>query len=410
MLSKEQIDATPCPPTGIRKLSDGDNLYLALTPATPNAPGGKKGWRLKIRTPGGKESTLSFGNYPDVSPEAARDRAAAARAELRRGVNPADTKRAQTDAAHVAAVNTFGKVAADFMRNDDTVSPKTLQGYERMFRLSSKLHGRALDSITRPEIVQMCRALEQTGKRESAHRLLSFISCVFRFAANEWYTGQNPCAASFRGTLKPVIVESRAGITDPRAFGRMMLLIDGDDYSFPTVRNALRMLARVFTRPGELAAAEWREFSPLTDAEPIWRIPAARMKMRGGAMKLDHIVPLAPAVVSILTDQANVSGSGRYVFPNGRTDKRHMSDGALGAALKTLFYDASEHVPHGYRVTASTLLNSSGKFDSELIEMQQARVRRDAVAAVYDRSARLTERRAMMLEWCDMIDRFKALP
>lgn len=399
MLTAKKIEAERTPAPGrIRKLTDGAGLYLLLT------PNGKRAWRLKFRW-AGKESMLSLGPYPDVGLALARDRAAAARELLKAGKNPAVQKRAERDAATVAAANTFGRAGGEYLRLKlDEKSERTRKKHEWLFHHLRKFHGRPLDAITRPEIVQLCRVLEQQGKRETAHRVMQFANAVFEYARASGYTDKNPAAGDSGKVLKPKIVESHAGIVNPKRFGELMRYIDGEQYrhSHPTVTNALRMLARVFVRPVELRTAEWAHID-FKKAE--WRIPKEIMKMRR-----DHIVPLAPAVVAILKDQHKISGSGRYVFPQARSDRRPMSDGTMNAALKDRwYYESSDHTPHGFRSSASTLLNDSGEFDSALVELQLAHAKKDQVAAVYDRSQRLPERRAMMVRWCAMIEEFKAL-
>jgi integrase len=84
-----------------------------------------------------------------------------------------------------------------------------------------------------------------------------------------------------------------------------------------------------------------------------------------------------------------------------------MSDAGMGVAIKNMFIPAESHVPHGFRVSASTLLNELG-FDSALIELQLSHAKRDMVAGIYDRSQRVAERKAMMQRWSDYIDELKA--
>ena len=226
---------------------------------------------------------------------------------------------------------------------------------------------------------------------------------VYRFATQSGYTTHNP-ARDLEGALKPVIVESRAGITDPAKFGELMRYVDGDDYSFAPVRNAW-LLARLACRPGELRAAEWSEID-LTKAE--WSIPAGRMKQRRA-----HWVPLSIQAVAILKAQHAMSGEGRYVFPGNRTDRRPMSDGALGAALATLGYKpggwltVDAHQPHGFRVSFSSLMNGAGA-DPKIIELCLAHGHQDKVAQIYNRALYQPERRALMQAWADMVDELKA--
>jgi integrase len=124
-------------------------------------------------------------------------------------------------------------------------------------------------------------------------------------------------------------------------------------------------------------------------------------------MRRPHWVPLAPQCVAILTQQRQISGDGRYVFPNGRSGSdRPMSDGAMGAALKWLCFAHDGVVPHGFRVSASTLLHELG-FDRKIIEARLAHEKVDQVAKVYNRAVYVPERCEMMERWCTYIDELK---
>ena len=227
-----------------------------------------------------------------------------------------------------------------------------------------------------------------------AHRASQFVSRVCRYAVQTGSLAVNP-AADLRGALKPVQRESLPALTSPRAVGLLLRVIDLYEGS-ASVANALKLAPYVFVRPGELRQAEWSEID-LKGGE--WKLPASKMKMRR-----PHLVPLARQAVVILRIQHALSGNGRYVFPGPRT-LRPLSDMSLTAALHSIspVFGREDHSVHGFRSTASTLLNELG-YDSALIELQLAHVKTDKVAAVYDRSQRLPERKKMMQAWADYLD------
>jgi integrase len=397
MLTTAAIDALPVPPFKAAKHFDGDGtgLYLLVMPRT-----GSKGWRLKY-TFAGKASTKSFGAYPDVSPELARERCAAFKAELGKGNNPVTIARAEREQAAVLAAATFGRVAQDFLRHDDTLSERTRAQHTRYLGHLKKFQTRPLASITTKELVDVCRVIEARGNRETAHRVASFADRVFRYAVQSGLADANP-AGQMRGALKPVKVQNRPGIVDPKYFGHIMRWIDGDTSLHVTVRHALRLLARVFVRPGELQFAEWSEFD-LKAAE--WTIPGARMKMdRPGKPSRPHWVPLSSACVDILKAQYEISGEGRYVFPSVRHDERPISENTLGSALKSLFI--LETVPHGFRTSASTMLREAG-FPRHVVEAQLSHQVDDPVEGAYNKALYRDERRAMMDRWSQMIEEMK---
>jgi len=257
MLTAARIKAQPIPAPGkVKKLTDGDGLYLLLT------ANGKKAWRFKFRfgvkrkTNGklvGRKNSLSFGPYPDVPIEVARERAGEARATLRRGENRAAKKPEEREAALTDAATTFGRVGAEYLKLDGTKAPRTAQKHAWLFEKLAKFHACPLSSIQTLEIVTACRALEAAGKRETAHRLAAFAARVHRYATQNGYTQHNP-ARDLRGALKPIEVQSREGITDPAGFG--VLMRDIDAYQKVPTRYALVVLALTAVRPGELRAAE----------------------------------------------------------------------------------------------------------------------------------------------------------
>ena len=141
----------------------------------------------------------------------------------------------------------------------------------------------------------------------------------------------------------------------------------------------MRLAPLVFVRPGELRAAQWSEFA-LDGSSPEWRISSQRMKM-----KEEHIVPLARQAVAILSELQGLTGRGTFLFPSVRTSTRPISDNTLNAALRRLGFSKEEMSAHGFRATASTLLNELG-FAPDLIELQLTHAERNKVRAAYNRA------------------------
>jgi integrase len=249
--------------------------------------------------------------------------------------------------------------------------------------------------------VSALTAIENDGnRRAAAHRCAGLATAITRYAVNHGYAQTNALpAGQLRGTLKPVNQASFAAITAPDRFGQLLRFVR--DYRLigkRSVAAALRLAPLVFVRPGELRTAEWAHIN-LDKAE--WVIPAQNMKMRR-----PHLVPLSSQALEILREQHKYSGAGRYVFPGTKAD-RPLSEGTLSAAL-AYFCESHEHVPHGFRSSASTMLREQLGYESEIVELQLAHVKSDKVAAIYDRSQKLPARRAMMQRWADYCDQLRA--
>lgn len=365
------------------KLRDGRGLHLLITPA------GTRLWRLRYRH-AGRESMVSLGVYPDVPLKLARERRDEMRKLIAVDVDPAAQRRAER-AGHA---NTFKAIADEWIKKQNFAAA-TLEKAEWTFRdlLYPYVGSRPIAAITAPEILGVLRRLEERGKHETAHRTKQRASQVFRYAIATGRAERDP-TADLRGALAPIVVTNRAALTDPRAVAALLRAIDGY-VGQPSTEYALKLAPLVFTRPGELRAAEWSEID-LGAAE--WRIPAPRMKMR----EL-HIVPLARQAVELLQKLHSITGSARYLFPSLRTPTRPISENTLGAALRRLGFSKDEMTAHGFRAMASTLLNEQG-FPPDVIELQLAHAERNEVRAAYNRASRLAERRKMMQAWADYLD------
>jgi len=97
-----------------------------------------------------------------------------------------------------------------------------------------------------------------------------------------------------------------------------------------TTAIALRLLLLTFVRTVEMRKAEWSEFN---FDQPEWRIPAAKMKMRR-----IHIVPLARSTVDLLLELRQITGAGRWLFPNTRRPHDVMSATTVNRVLEYMGY------------------------------------------------------------------------
>lgn len=163
---------------------------------------------------------------------------------------------------------------------------------------------------------------------------------------------------------------------------------------------ALELSALLFPRPGEIRQAEWNEFDLKAG---LWTVPASRMKMRH-----EHRVPLAQQALAILGDLQSITGWGSLLFPSTRSGKKPLSDNALNAALRRMGFTKVEATAHGFRASASTLLNESGKWSVDAIERQLAHKDADAVRRAYHRGDHWEERVQMMQWWADQVDTMRA--
>jgi integrase len=371
------------------KLYDERGLFLLVQPS------GARLWRFKYkhrRT----EKLLALGAYPDVRLSDARKKRDEARRLLGSGGDPAAKRRAEK----TQVIDTFGAIASEWLETKrHALSESTwLRDRDQLFKMVGPyLASRPIAEIEAPDLLAVLRRVEKKGFIDTAHRVRAVSGRVFRYAIA---TGRarRDISADLKGALIPKRSRNLAAITDPGKVGALLRAIDGFDGQ-PTTIAALRLSAYLFVRPGELRAAEWREID-LANRE--WRIPAARMKM-----KELHIVPLAKQAVELLTDLQRFTRNQRYVFPAIGKRERPMSENTVNAALRRIGYSKEEMTAHGFRTIASTLLNELG-FNSDVIELQLAHKERNKVRAAYNRAQRLDERRHLMQEWADHLDRLRS--
>lgn len=389
-LQVRKLRATP----KASKVSDGGGLYLMVTPQ------GSKLWRMAYRF-AGKQKTLAIGPYPTVSLERAREVRSAAKRLLGEGVDPSEAKKAEKRQRKLAAENTFQAIADEYIEKlrREGRAPATLVKVEWLLGLADPFLGhRPISSISSAEVLDVLRRVENRGRFETARRLRSTIGSVFRYAIATARAENDPTVA-LRGALIAPKVTHRPAITERKALGGLLRAIDGFDGQ-PTTRAALQLMSLLFPRPGELRAAEWREFD-LDGA--VWLIPAERAKMRR-----EHRVPLAPQAIALLRGLQVLTGEGRLLFPSVRSVRRSMSDNTLNAALRRMGYTKEEVTAHGFRATASTLLNESGLWAPDVIERQLAHVDADEVRRAYARADYWDDRVRMMAWWADFLDKLKA--
>src|SRR5476649_2140383 len=104
-----------------------------------------------------------------------------------------------------------------------------------------------------------------------------------------------------------------------------------------------------------------------------------------------------------------MTGQGRFVFPSARSKLRPMSEAAVNAALRRMGYDTKTEITgHGFRAMARTILHEELHHKPEVIEHQLAHAVSDTLGTAYNRTKFLKERKVMMQEWADYLDKLKA--
>lgn len=354
------------------KISDGEGLFLLVQPK------GSRLWRMAYRFDG-KQKTLAFGIYPYVSLVDAREKKAAAKRALAKGVDPAksETRKAET----------FESVAQRWYENSNDRWDESHSGrmWARVKRDAfPEIGSLPIDKITPPALLDMLRKVEARGAIEVAKRLKQSVSSVFRFAIAEGLVAHNP-AAEIGAALKPTPRVRHFATIKPSEAHDLVRKIAGY-HGEPITRLALLFALHTFVRTNELRFGLWSEVEG-----DLWKIPGERMKMGR-----EHVVPLTAQSLAIL-EEARQHQNGPFIFPGLRGNP--LSENSMLYGLYRLGYHSRLTV-HGFRRLASTTLNEHG-WPSDHIEMQLAHVSKDRIRGIYNSAEWLGPRRKMMDWWSD---------
>lgn len=351
------------------KVFDGEGLFLYVTPA------GGKYWRLQYRGPDRKQKTHSIGRFPEVGLADARR----ATAEFR--VSPRTAKGGITLAK---ASETYWAGRKDLSVRYVLNATSAIERH-----LVPILGSRPIGSITRAELLEALNVMDARGLHVYVRKTRMWISQVFEWAIEQGYATENPAGAIRPQRAfgkRPVKHHAWVPLRDlPELLQRLALEPRTDGVL------ATWLLAFTWVRTVELRLAKWDEFEG-----GVWKIPADRMKRR-----LEHWVPLSTQAQAIL-EEVRARRRSEYLFPNGRTHLRPMSENAILATLARLGYK-NEQTGHGFRSQGSTWANERG-FNPDAIEYQLAHRPENEVRAAYNHAKYWEQRRSLLQAWGDWVE------
>ena len=387
------------------KLSDGEGMFLLVQ------PNGSKLWRMKYRL-GGKERLLSFGSYPEIGVAAAREKRRAAKQLLAEGKDPMAGK----PKPEAATFDTFQKIAKLWYTNrkDSLCDAHAVRIWARLERdVLPELGNLDIRSIEPPDVLAMIRKIEERGALDISRRAKQSVGQIFQFAIASGLASNDP-TGHLRSALKPrprVKHMGRIQLAElPELLAKISLYKDEGTHRSEVTRDALLFAMLTWARTGELRHATKAEFEGLDGKEPIWRIDAARMKM-----KREHIVPLSRQAADLVKRRIEAT-EGDYVFA-GTKPKQPLSENTMIYGLYRLGYIGRQTV-HGFRGIASTWANEQlieigdppvwvRRYHEDWVELQLAHSENNAVRGAYNAAEYLAPRRRMMQDWADYIDRIQ---
>lgn len=369
------------------KISDEKGLRLLVN------VNGSKYWQLKYRYLG-KEKTLSFGVYPNISLKEARAKRDIARKKINDGIDPSEERKIEKINQNLNLENSFKNIALEwYHKNIDKW--KQRHGKYILKRLEAdifpEIGHRPINKINAPELLSALHKIEKRGAFDIAKRALQTSGQIFRYGIA---TGRNQrdISADLKGalTIRKTKHHNKLEESQLPEFLEKLENYDGEILT----KLALKFLINTFVRTIELRGAKWDEIN-FNDKQ--WHIPPQRMKMG-----FKHIVPLSKQTLRILEDIKKINNNSDFIFPSQKNKHKQMSENTMLFAMYRMGY-RGKATPHGFRSTTSTILNEKG-FNRDHIERQLAHGERDKVRATYNHAQYLEDRHQMMQWWSDYLD------
>jgi integrase len=381
------------------KLFDGGGLYLDV------ASSGSRTWRFKFRQASGKENLLTFGPYPAISLQDAREKRLEARRLILAGIDPAQHRDDAKRFAAASRANTFEKIAREWYANKvPTWSERTAKAM--IARLEADIFPHIgsvpIGELKHRDVIAMLRKIEGRGANEIAKRMKAVCSQIFSYAIQCGLIERN-LMVDMKDVLKTRRASHFAAIDADELPAFLSALERNEARMFQPTRIALRLMLLIFVRTSELIETPWSEID-LDKGE--WIIPWQRMKRGKLTVNPDttnHHVCLSRQACELLRELHSISGGSKHLFPNQRDPKKPISNNTILAALERMGYKG-RMTGHGFRALAMTTIKERLGYRHEVVDRQLAHAQKDKVASAYDRAQFLAERRKMMQEWADYVE------
>ncbi len=359
------------------KLTDGGGMYLLVN------SNGSRYWQYRYRL-NGKQNTYQIGTYPDVSLKTAREEHQLARAKVAQGISPKAIKQGRKVAVE-RDEHRFSHYYDAWVKKQN-LAPSTLSDQNQRVEKNLKpfLDKKRIDEWTTLDLLKIVQGVSERGARETAVRMAGILRRVFNDVLLLQIIDTNPATGLAELLPSP----------DPKQKKNFAHIASEHD-----LRRLLKAIYTVRPRQdyADTMALDWN-LRTIT-------IPAGAMKRHN-----EHVVPLSDQALAILKEMQRLTGDDEYVFTTSRGNGRPMSENTTTKALQTLIdpetglsFGRDFITSHGFRHTASTLLNERG-YDADVIELQLAHINKDRIRATYNKAQWMEKRTQMMQEWADYLN------
>jgi integrase len=291
-LTHRKIEALP-PDTAPYRVADQRCPGLAVRVS----PNGLMTWDLAYRISGmGRVRRTSLGRFPDISLEAARQRASELTRAARAGVDLIAREAINQEAA--ASRITVRMLIEIYIRRRVAGRLRTAVEIERRLnRALSSILDRYADDLQRRDIRELLDRCADAGFQREAERRRQTISAMYRWALSQDYVGTNPTA----GLAGYDIGTPRDRVLSADEITVLWDFLEEGGFP-PNTTAILKLQLATGARVGEVSGLPVEE---IDQVHWIWRLPAERSKN-----KRPRATPLVGIAKSILQDRLGAVSSG----------------------------------------------------------------------------------------------------
>lgn len=353
-------------------------------------PSGKKTWRVRYRTRGGrrgKTRAFTIGDAAVVKLGPAVDKAREVLAAVH-----VEQRDPHAEKACAATGNSFEALFGDWLEGHAKIKKKSWQHDEAMyFRHIHQRMGKLIAAdVRRSELAAVLDDIAKGASGIQANRAQALISAVFNWAVNEGRLDHSP---AFRLPKRGVEAPRERVLTEAEVRTLWFGLTDGPLGT--TMERVLRLAIITGQRRSEIALARKSELD-LGNPDPAWTIPGARTK--NGVI---HRVPLTPLAAELFTAAVAESAT-PFVFPGRGSSQIAIDPSAVTRAMARV--TAQLGIPgatvHDLRRTVGTNLARFGvSKDVRARVLNHVDGARSVTDAVYNQHEFWAEKRAALQLW-----------
>lgn len=383
------------------KLTDQGGLYLLIR------TNGSKAWKYDYRI-NGKRGTFTIGTYPEVSLKDARESHLEARKSVTQGKNPTQTKHhhLQKEAHKDKRFSHYAAAWVAKQNQAPTTESDLIQRLEK--NLYPYLDQKPVENFTTRDLLDVLTLITDRGAKDTAKRMAGILRRVYNELLILGLVDTNPAQGLAELLPRPDHRKKTnfGHLTNPNEFRDLLKQIHApSSRQSPATTLALKLMPLLFLRPKNIRYMKWEQ---IDFERALLTIPGSEMKA-GKELK----VPLSRQAIEILQEAHHITRSNPYVFVSSHGRGKPISENTTTAAIRRMInpstgepYGTGYMTSHGFRHTASTMLNEMG-YSTDAIELQLAHINQDRVRSTYNKAQLMEERIKMMQEWADYIDTLK---